>query len=108
MEPGQIACVPAYEIMHNEAKYPHPNEFDGLRFLTDPSVVPGGNSKTGDGGGMRGTTFTEGSKDFPIWGYGSKIWYVVKAVILVVGHGEDREADSLVLLVLVDGTALWS
>lgn len=21
--------------MHNEAKYPHPNEFDGLRFLKD-------------------------------------------------------------------------
>ena len=49
METGQIACVPAYEIMHNEVKYPHPNEFDGLRFLKDPSVVPGGDDKAGDG-----------------------------------------------------------
>lgn len=74
METGQIACVPAYDIMHSEAKYPHPNEFVGLRFLKDPSVVPGGNAKTGNGGEMRGTTLTEGSKDFPIWGFGSKIW----------------------------------
>ena len=74
METGQIACAPAYEIMHNEVKYPHPNEFDGLRFVKNPNDIPGGYSKTGDGGGMRGTTLTEGSKDFPIWGYGSKIW----------------------------------
>ena len=66
METGQIACVPAYEIMHNEEKYPQSNEFDELRFLKDPSVIPGGNSKTGNGGGMRGTTFTENLKDFPI------------------------------------------
>lgn len=42
MGTGQIAYFPAYDIMHNEANYPHPNEFDGLRFLKDPSVVPGG------------------------------------------------------------------
>ena len=74
MKTGQIACVPAYEIMHNESKYPHPNVLDGLRFLRDPSVVSEGSSVTDKGGEMRGTTFTEGSKDFPILGFGSKIW----------------------------------
>lgn len=38
----QITYFPAYDIMHNKANYPHPNEFNGLRFLKDPSVVPGG------------------------------------------------------------------
>ena len=74
IETRQITCVPAYDTMHSEAKYPHPNEFDGLSFLKDPSVVPGGNAKTGRGGEMRGTTLREGSKDSPIWGFGSKIW----------------------------------
>lgn len=45
MDTGQVACVPSYEIMHNEVKYPRPNEFDGLRFLKEPSVIPGGNSR---------------------------------------------------------------
>lgn len=48
MENGQSACVSSYDIMHNEAKYQHPNEFDGLRFLKDPSVVPGGHSMSGE------------------------------------------------------------
>ena len=57
-------------------------------YISSTSVIPGGNSKTGDGGGMRGTTFTQGLKDFPIWVYGSKIWYAVTALILVVGLGK--------------------
>ena len=77
MQTGQIACVPAYEIMHNDAKYPHPHEFDGLRFVNGGGIKPGGDKMSEGGEEMRGTTFTEGTKDFPIWGFGSKIWLVI-------------------------------
>lgn len=70
LEAGQIACVPAYDIMHNEVEYPHPHDFDGLRFMKGAGVA----IESQTGGEMRGTTLTDGSKDFPIWGYGSKIW----------------------------------
>ncbi|KAL8847470.1 MAG: hypothetical protein Q9221_007496 [Calogaya cf. arnoldii] len=30
---GDIACVPSWEIMHDAAKYPNPEMFDGLRFV---------------------------------------------------------------------------
>lgn len=69
---GAIACAPAYEIMHNESKYPNPDTFDGLHFVKTATATASGppDSPT------RGTTFTAGNKDFPIWGLGSKIWYV--------------------------------
>lgn len=70
VEVGQIACVSAYDVMHNETKYPNPQVFDGLRFVKDSSTAM-------EGEAMRGTTLTEGTKDFPIWGFGSKIWSVL-------------------------------
>lgn len=69
---GDIACVSAWDIMHNEEKYPMPHEFDGHRFINDPFATSK-HLRLHDGD-MRGTTFADASKDFPIWGYGSKVW----------------------------------
>ena len=56
--------------MHNETKYPRADEFDGLRFLPNhPSLKQGTHSVE-----MQGTVFTDASKDFPIWGLGSRVW----------------------------------
>ena len=67
---GEIACVSAWDIMHNESKYPRPDTFDGLRFVPAAhKTVEGAPNNV-----LRGTTFVDGSKDFPIWGLGSKIW----------------------------------
>ncbi|MCJ1475924.1 hypothetical protein MMC13_004588 [Lambiella insularis] len=101
VEPGQIACYPAYEVMHNGARYTNPDVFDGLRFVKNPEAV----SKTIKSSGsaeMRGTTLTEGSKDFPIWGFGSKIcpgrWHgalVLKlAIIQMVSDYDFRVEDT--------------
>jgi len=67
---GEIACAPAWEIMHNEAKYPNPHVFEGLRFVKDLPVP----LSTARNEPMRGTILTDASKDFPIWGLGSKVW----------------------------------
>ena len=68
--------------MHHESKYPHPNEFDGFRFVKNPATLDVlGNA---EGLEMRGTTFTDGSKDFPIWGLGSKMWWVPDMMISFV------------------------
>ena len=65
---GQIACVSGWDIMHDELKYPNADTFDGLRFIkkNNMSGLPDNI--------MRGTTFTDASTDFPIWGLGSKVW----------------------------------
>ena len=56
--------------MHDESKYPNANLFDGHRFVkTTYSTASGPPDNE-----MRGTTFTDASKDFPIWGLGSKVW----------------------------------
>lgn len=81
---GQIACVPAWEFMHDETQYPYPETFDGHRF------VKGQKSRTSSSSGsaMRGTTFTDASKDFPIWGLGSKVcpgrWHASLVIKLVL------------------------
>lgn len=67
---GEIACVPGWEIMHDESKYPNAETFDGLRFVTNTHSTTSGSSDNI----LRGTTFTDASKDFPIWGLGSKVW----------------------------------
>lgn len=69
---GDIACVSAWDIMHREEKYPAAHKFDGHRFINSPLA----NSKhlQSHNGNMRGTVFTDASQDFPIWGYGSKVW----------------------------------
>lgn len=58
--------------MHDESQYPDADNFDGHRFVKpqqDPSLSLSDSS-------MRGTTLTDASKDFPIWGLGSKSWLV--------------------------------
>ena len=67
---GQIACVPAWDFMHDALQYPEPDKFDGHRFVRSANHGTSNSSNAG----MRGTTFTEPSKDFPIWGLGSKVW----------------------------------
>ena len=69
---GQIACVPAWEFMHDKSQYPNPETFDGHRFIKDKQNWTGSSLSNG----MRGTTFTDPSRDFPIWGLGSKVWWV--------------------------------
>ena len=69
---GQIACAPAWELMHIEAKYSNADSFDGLRFVKQVGSTIVSKSKDES---MLGTTFTDVSQDFPIWGYGSKVWY---------------------------------
>lgn len=63
---GQIACIPAWDLMHDESKYPDPNVFDGMRFVKSSPDAPPSE--------VQGTRFTDASKDFPIWGLGSKVW----------------------------------
>ncbi|KAL9123111.1 MAG: hypothetical protein Q9187_000340 [Circinaria calcarea] len=91
LDVGEIACVSGWDLMHNEAKYPNPYEFDGHRFVSakrptaagDPTTIPGD-------GGMRGTTFTDASKDFPVWGYGSKVcpgrWHGALVLKMAIVH----------------------
>ena len=67
---GQIVCVPAWDFMHDRYRYPDPETFDGHRFVKDPENCKPSLSDDD----MRGTTFTDASKDFPIWGLGSKVW----------------------------------
>ncbi|KAL9133122.1 MAG: hypothetical protein Q9175_005700 [Cornicularia normoerica] len=96
---SQITCVSAYDIMHDKTKYPNPQTFDGLRFVKELSTASEGRKSESEK--MRGTTLTEGTKDFPIWGYGSKIcpgrWHsalVIKmAVIQLVTNYEFRLED---------------
>lgn len=70
MPVGKIACVSAWDIMHNEAKYPNADTFDGHRFIKAENNTDSESADTS----LRGTTFTDASKDFPIWGLGSKVW----------------------------------
>ena len=58
---GATVCVPAYDMMHDPRRYPHPNSFDGARFMN--------NNKQG-----QQTRFTQVAHDFPMWGYGSLAW----------------------------------
>ncbi|KAL8719998.1 MAG: hypothetical protein Q9225_003068 [Loekoesia sp. 1 TL-2023] len=104
LQPGQIACVSAYDIMHDPAKYPNPHDFNGLRFVESSNgkeKKPGGAEEP-----LRGTKFVDGSKDFPIWGFGSKIcpgrWHgalVIKMVVVELlkrydFHLEDENAKT--------------
>ncbi|KAI9711711.1 MAG: hypothetical protein M1820_001855 [Bogoriella megaspora] len=67
---GGVVCIPAFEIMHSTSKYTDPFRFDGHRFVKNGSTA-----KNDEGCDMRGTKFTDPSRDFPIWGIGSKAWY---------------------------------
>ena len=69
---GEIACVPGWEFMHDSSQYPNPNTFDGLRFVKTKHATASGPADSI----LRGTLFTDASKDFPIWGLGSKVWLV--------------------------------
>lgn len=69
---GQVACVPAWDLMHDAEKYPNPDTFDGLRFIPTTHDKFDGASYTP----LRGSKVTDASRDFPIWGLGSKVWLV--------------------------------
>jgi cytochrome P450 len=58
---GATVCVSSYNLMHNDIDYPFPNEFRLRRFIDTESSV-------------RGSSFTEVSEKFPVWGYGSLAW----------------------------------
>ncbi|KAL8824241.1 MAG: hypothetical protein Q9191_005189 [Dirinaria sp. TL-2023a] len=62
---GQVVCAPAWELMHDESQYPQADTFDGHRFVKDSRTRSMKNP-------MSGTTFTDASRDFPVWGLGSK------------------------------------
>ena len=91
METGQIACVSAYDILHDETKYPNPRVFDGLRFVPKEQKE---SSAAAEGEEMRGTTLTEGTKDFPIWGFGSKIWSVLHRLFSRAPKNNKKDADA--------------
>jgi cytochrome P450 len=55
---GATVCVPAYDMLHDPSRYPHPEEFNGARFLPKD-------------GSKQEAKFTQVSHDFPMWGYGS-------------------------------------
>jgi len=78
---GQIACLPAAEILTNPAKYPNPQQFDGLRFLK-----PSANVQTEESD----SKLTDVSKDFPVWGFGSKAcpgrWHAALVLKLSIVH----------------------
>ena len=82
--------------MHNKAMYPRPDTFDPWRYVRTESreeTTP-----------MQGTTFTDASTNWPIWGLGSKVWYVnpisefqhgpsyPRRVKLVIGLNTDQVA----------------
>ncbi len=101
---GQIACVSAWDIMHNESIYHEPNSFDGLRFVKSTAAPASGLRDDS----VRGTTFTDASTDFPIWGLGSKVWYVwvpwngKPKLTIIKPHSPGRWHSALVLkMVLV-------
>ena len=67
---GEVLCVSGWDILHDETKYPNADIFNGLRFVNQPSLgAPHAQSEE-----MRGTIFTDASKDFPVWGLGSHVW----------------------------------
>lgn len=66
---GQIACLSGWELLH-ESRYPDHDEFQGFLFVENHATGPAALSASK----ARGTSFTEASKDFPIWGLGSKAW----------------------------------
>lgn len=68
---GEVACVSGWDILHDEAKYPNADTFDGLRFVDRPSSC-GEHTQSEQ---MKGTVFTDASKDWPVWGLGSHVWY---------------------------------
>ena len=63
IEPGTIACVSSFNLMHDEISYPNADHFDGLRFVSPKNDTS-----------MRGTKLTDVSEKFPVWGYGSLAW----------------------------------
>ncbi|KAI9709132.1 MAG: hypothetical protein M1820_003578 [Bogoriella megaspora] len=67
LQVGQIACVPAWDIMHDAETYPDPTLFDGHRFARKAKAREEGQENKASG-----TRFADATKEFPIWGYGSK------------------------------------
>ncbi|KAI4214045.1 MAG: hypothetical protein LQ351_003449 [Letrouitia transgressa] len=70
VQQDEIICVSSYELMRNEQFFPEPERFDGLRFVKDLEASAAAGGK-GAGNPMRGTSVTDVSKEYPVWGYGS-------------------------------------
>ena len=68
---GQIVCVPAWDFLHDAELYPNADTFDGLRFLPPTHDKINGEPSPSR---VRGSTFTDVAKEYPIWGLGSKAW----------------------------------
>lgn len=73
VQQDEIICVSSYELMRNEQFFPEPERFDGLRFVKDLEASAAAGGK-GAGNPMRGTSVTDVSKEYPVWGYGSHFW----------------------------------
>ena len=90
---GEVACVSGWDILHDETKYPNAETFDGLRFVNQPSS----GAQHTQSEQMKGTVFTDASKDWPVWGLGSHVWYGLP-------HHNTKAFWTNTLVVLVDGT----
>lgn len=64
---GSVACVSSWDILHDPSKYPNPYDFNPKRFEHADSP---------DGNHARRDKFTNISDDFPMWGFGTRAWYV--------------------------------
>ena len=68
---GEVACVFGPDIMLDKSRYPSPQEFNGLRFVDDTIASSSTEIQDSD---TRAKGLTEVSKDFIVWGFGSKAW----------------------------------
>lgn len=73
VQKDEITCVSSYELMRDEQFFPESERFDGLRFVKDLKISAAAGGK-GFGNPMRGTSVTDVSKEYPVWGYGSHFW----------------------------------
>ena len=87
---GEMACVSGWDLMHDSAKYPNPDDFDGLRFVKPSVLTPAVVEEQS----MRGTSLTDATKDFPIWGLGSKAWCVVRQAESLIPSTDNPSAQS--------------
>ena len=70
---GNWISVPSRAIMRDPANYPSPETFDPLRFATN--VIATG--ETDMEVNAAHVKYTDASYNFPLWGLGKRIWYVL-------------------------------
>lgn len=76
---GTITSVSSYNLMHDPDFYPNPNTFDGLRYTR--KTMPDGPQDRERGmereNPMYGDSMTEVKREFPVWGFGGHVWFVM-------------------------------